>query len=72
VTEYSLNKGRELMDSWIIVGIIAVSLASVLVYVVLMFFLPEWVGITGSVAKKAIESHVEENAEAPQGPVESA
>jgi hypothetical protein len=61
------------MDSWIIVGIIAVSLASVLVYVVFMFFLPEWVGITGSVAKKAIESHVEENPNGvPQDPVEPA
>ncbi|MBS1972285.1 MAG: hypothetical protein JSU04_18410 [Bdellovibrionales bacterium] len=60
------------MDSWIIVGIIAVSLASILVYVVLMFFLPEWVGITGAVAKKAIESHVEEGAEGTQSPSEPA
>lgn len=49
------------MDGWIIVGVVAVSLASIMIYMVLMFFFPEWVGITGSVAKKAIESHVEEN-----------
>jgi hypothetical protein len=47
------------MDGWIIVGVVAVSLASIMVYMILMFFFPEWVGITGSVAKKAIESHVE-------------
>jgi len=48
------------MEGWIIVGIVAVSLASLMIYVVLMFFFPEWVGITGSVAKQAIESHVED------------
>lgn len=51
------------MDGWIIVGVVAVSLASILIYVVLMFFFPEWVGITGAVAKKAIESHVEEGSQ---------
>lgn len=48
------------MDGWIMVGVVAVSLASIMIYMVLMFFFPEWVGITGDVAKKAIESHVEE------------
>ncbi|WII72853.1 hypothetical protein QJS83_03085 [Bdellovibrio sp. 22V] len=45
------------MNTWIFVGIAVVSIASILVYLFLMFFFPEWVGITGSVAKKAIESH---------------
>lgn len=54
------------MEGWIIVGVVAVSMASILVYMVLMFFFPEWVGITGSVAKKAIESHVEEGSESAQ------
>lgn len=53
------------MEGWIIVGVVAVSLTSILVYMILMFFFPEWVGITGTVAKKAIESHVEEEG-APQ------
>lgn len=29
----------------------------VVVYFILMFFFPEWVGITGKVAKKNEESH---------------
>lgn len=58
------------MDGWIMVGVVAVSLASIMIYMVLMFFFPEWVGITGDVAKKAIESHVEEanGAETPTPP----
>ena len=52
--------GGDVMDGWIMVGVVAVSLASIMIYMVLMFFFPEWVGITGDVAKKAIESHVEE------------
>ncbi|MEK2646562.1 hypothetical protein [Bdellovibrio sp. BCCA] len=51
------------MESWIILGIGAVSIFSVIVYLFFMFFLPEWVGITGTVAKKAIESHVEKSDE---------
>ncbi len=52
------------MGEWIMVGVIAVSLGSIMVYMGLMLFFPEWVGITGAVAKKAIESHVEENEDA--------
>ncbi|WP_374075087.1 hypothetical protein [Bdellovibrio bacteriovorus] len=47
------------MENWIIFGIGAVSIFSIIVYLFFMFFLPEWVGITGTVAKKAIESHVQ-------------
>lgn len=47
------------MENWIIFGIVMVSIFSIVVYVLFMMFLPEWVGITGKVAKKAIESHVE-------------
>lgn len=46
------------MDYWIIFGIGLVSLGSFVVYMAFMFFLPEWVGITGKVAKDAIKSHV--------------
>lgn len=52
------------MENWIIFGIGAVSIFSVVVYLFFMFFLPEWVGITGKVAKKAIESHVQAPEEA--------
>lgn len=47
------------MSTWLFFGMGVVSLVSIMIYVAFMFFLPEWVGITGKVAKKAIESHVE-------------
>lgn len=46
------------MENWIIFGIAIVAIFSFVVYLALMFFFPEWVGITGDVARKAIESHV--------------
>ena len=46
------------MEKWIIFGIAMVAIVSFVVYLVFMFFFPEWVGITGDVARKAIESHV--------------
>jgi hypothetical protein len=42
---------------WVLIGGAAVFIAAVFVYVLLMVFLPEWVGITGSTALKAEESH---------------
>lgn len=45
------------MENWIIFGIVMLAIVSFMVYLVFMFFFPEWVGITGKVAKKAIESH---------------
>ena len=45
------------MENWIIFGIVMLAIVSFMVYLFFMFFLPEWVGITGKVAKKAIESH---------------
>ncbi len=41
----------------IIIGAIAISFVSVLVYAILAIFFPEWVGITGKVARGAEESH---------------
>ena len=45
------------MELWVILGGGAVFVAAVFVYVLLMVFLPEWVGITGKTALKAEESH---------------
>jgi len=41
----------------IIVGGIAVGFLSILVYALIAIFFPEWVGITGKVARQAEESH---------------
>lgn len=54
------------MDYWIIFGIGLVSLGSFIVYMAFMFFLPEWVGITGNVAKHTIKSHVDGETEEEQ------
>ncbi|HEY8269459.1 MAG TPA: hypothetical protein VIG33_01115 [Pseudobdellovibrionaceae bacterium] len=43
----------------IIIGAIAISFISILVYAILAIFYPEWVGITGKVARQAEESHEE-------------
>lgn len=51
------------MELWFILAIGAVFLISILVYVFLMLFYPEWVGITGKVALSAEASHREENSE---------
>ena len=48
------------MELWLILGVLAVSEISMLVYFTLMVFFPEWVGITGKVALAAERSHVEE------------
>lgn len=49
------------MDStvWVIAGAIIITIISFLAYAVLAFFFPEWVGITGKVARDAEQSHVE-------------
>ena len=44
---------------WIIAGVIFISIVSVLVYAILAVFFPEWVGITGKVARNAEQSHQE-------------
>jgi hypothetical protein len=48
-------------SSWIILGGVIVVMAAVLVYVVLMIFLPEWVGITGRTALNAERSHADDS-----------
>ena len=45
------------MEFWFILSIAAVSLISVMIYAGLAVFFPEWVGITGKVAKDAERSH---------------
>lgn len=50
---------------WIFGGAIAVTIFSLIAYAVLAFFFPEWVGITGKVARDAEQSHAEGN-EAPE------
>jgi uncharacterized membrane protein len=48
-------------SSWVIIGGVIVVMAAILVYIVLMIFLPEWVGITGRAALDAERSHADEN-----------
>ena len=43
----------------IIIGGIVVGIVSILIYGGLALFFPEWVGITGKVAKEAERSHEE-------------
>ncbi|MBX3018143.1 MAG: hypothetical protein KF767_09655 [Bdellovibrionaceae bacterium] len=43
----------------VLIACFGVFVASVLVYVLFMVFLPEWVGITGKVAKSIEKSHEE-------------
>jgi hypothetical protein len=43
----------------IIIGAIVISLFSIMIYAILAIFYPEWVGITGKVARHAEESHQE-------------
>lgn len=47
------------MGTIIIIGGIAIGILSILVYAVIAIFFPEWVGITGKVAKSAEQSHTE-------------
>lgn len=51
------------MEMWFIFGFLAISGVSVMIYVGLMVFLPEWVGITGKVALQAEQSHRSESNE---------
>jgi len=41
----------------IIIGGIAIGFISILIYAVIAIFYPEWVGITGKVARNAEQSH---------------
>lgn len=43
----------------IIIGGVVIGFLSILVYAVIAIFYPEWVGITGKVAKDAEQSHLE-------------
>lgn len=47
------------MELWFILGFLAVAGLSVIVYFSLMVFFPEWVGITGKIARDAELSHQE-------------
>lgn len=42
---------------WLFFAAVGVFLFAVFVYVLFMIFLPEWVGITGKVAKEAERTH---------------
>jgi hypothetical protein len=44
---------------WLLVG--GLVFGAIIAYVVLMIFLPEWVGITGKAARDAQKSHREDN-----------
>jgi hypothetical protein len=46
-------------QTMIIIGAIAISFISLLVYAILAIFYPEWVGITGKIARQAEQSHQE-------------
>ncbi len=54
------------MDTSVLIigGAIVVAIFSFLAYAILAFFFPEWVGITGRVARSAEQSH-QEGSEAP-------
>jgi hypothetical protein len=45
------------MDTWVFIAAGAVFFVGILVYVMFMIFLPEWVGISGKVAREAEASH---------------
>ena len=49
------------MELWFILAIVGIFAVSIIVYVLLMLFFPEWVGITGKVALNAERSHREES-----------
>lgn len=57
------------MELWFILAALAVFAVSIIIYVLLMMFFPEWVGITGKVALQAEASHKEEAA--PEKPEEA-
>lgn len=44
---------------WIVIALAGVVIGATVVYLAFIFFLPEWVGITGSVAREAERSHQE-------------
>ncbi len=46
-----------LLDTWVFIAAGGVFFFGILVYVMIMIFLPEWVGISGKVAREAEESH---------------
>jgi hypothetical protein len=52
-------------DGWVAFAAFGVSMLALLAYVLMMIFLPEWVGITG---KKALEAERSHEGGAPSGP----
>lgn len=55
ISNFSLE--IELDSSWVYLAAGAVFFIGVIVYVAFMIFLPEWVGISGKVAREAEASH---------------
>ncbi|WP_413291239.1 hypothetical protein [Bdellovibrio sp. HCB337] len=47
------------MGTIIIIGGIAIGVLSIIIYALIAIFYPEWVGITGKVARSAEKSHEE-------------
>lgn len=45
------------MNSWVFLAAGGVFILGVIVYLAFMIFLPEWVGISGKVAREAERSH---------------
>lgn len=45
------------MDIWVYIAAGSVFFLGIVVYVMFMIFLPEWVGISGKVAREAEASH---------------
>lgn len=45
------------LDIWVYIAAGAVFFIGIIVYVMFMIFLPEWVGISGKVAREAEASH---------------
>ncbi|MES2854660.1 MAG: hypothetical protein V4692_02300 [Bdellovibrionota bacterium] len=46
-------------STWVMIGAAGVFVGFIIVYLLLMIFFPEWVGITGKVALEAERSHRE-------------
>jgi hypothetical protein len=52
-----LSTGVRALDTWVYLAAGAVFFFGIIVYVMFMIFLPEWVGISGKVAREAEASH---------------
>lgn len=45
------------MDMWVVIAAGVVFVLAIIIYVMFMIFLPEWVGISGKVAREFEASH---------------